>query len=472
MKNIKVILLSIFCASLIVSCENDDDKFTGSPVGNLDIETITGTVSTDATFALPGQVINFTATLPQEFRNIVTDTVTVQASIFTPGGGLRNASVDILPGSNTGTGEISIAGGDGTFDLTFDLKLTAINLKKVVPGKHYLLNSNTVTVASGNSGVPSENDKRLKVLVDWENKTTVNKLSVRMERVGLTNVTLSGGSEGYANIKIGASTYLASFHNDYETTASDFVATHAAAISANNNVDVTAVGSDLHFAYTTPTAPVITITTRPGLTATVTAVDVVNGQATYTANNSFDLGNTVRVSNAFTGTNSVYNLPTGGKIIAISPTSFTVALSGVADGSATAVGANNATILTGTHLKGTVYAEVIVGSLNDIPKTYFFSATKLGTTSEGVATATASSPYAYTPGNYRLKIGVLQPTHLATPSVDLKYRIVLRYPDKRIEIYNGTYFGLTATSGFKSVLQLTKNGVGDATTYTNVVFTP
>ncbi len=387
MKNFLNILIFTCIGVLLISCDNDDDKFSGSPVGNQSIETINGTISTDAEFALPGQEINFTATIPAEFRALVTDTVTVQATAYSMGGSIRNASVDILPGETSATEKITVPGGGGTFDLAFDLKLTAIALKKTVPGKHFLLTSNTVNIASGNSGVPSTNDKRLKLSIDWENKTSINRLRVKVERVKLTTITLRG-TQGSGNIKIGTTTYPINFSSDLETTAANFVSAQVSAISANHGIDVTSVGSDIQFKYYTDTPPVITI--------------------------------------ASVGSNGV---------------------------------------------RGDVYGEVNVGPVTDWPKSYFFSASKLGTTSEGTATPTANSSYAYTPGEYRIKIGVNSDADLASAPLDLKYRLVLRYPNGDIKIYNGVYNNLSGTSGYKSVLTVTKTGLGDQTTYTDL-FTP
>jgi hypothetical protein len=461
MKKTIILLAYIFISNLIVSCDNNDDKFTGSPVGVIPFETITGVVSSNTTFALPGQTIDFTATLPVGFRETVNDTVTVEATTFTIGGSVRRGSVDILPGQNSATGEIKVGGGEGTFEMNFDLKLTAINLKKVVPGKHYLINSNTITIASGSSIVPTENDRRLKISVDWQNTTTINKLRVKMERVKLSTVTFSQGSEGYANVKIGTTNYLASFATDLATTASNFVTSYRTAIlAANANmIDVIAVGSDLQFSYNNSTFPVMTVTTRTGLTAPVTAAVALNNLITFTANNSFDLGNTVKVHYVNDSDFEVVNA----KIISVTPTSFTVLKLNTPDGS-TSLPAT-ATVLTGTHIKGTAFTEVKVGQALDIPKNYFLSNSKLGTTSEG-------ANYGYTPGIYKLKIGVDNPSDLAVSPVDLKYRITLRYPDGRVEIFNGVYTGLTATSGYKDVLLITKNGLGDTVNYTDVTFTP
>lgn len=394
MKNIKLLLLAVFAGCTLVSCDDDDNKFTGSPVGVLPFETVTATVTTDATFALPGQEINFTATLPASFRSVVTDTVTVQATIYSMGGGVRNASVDILPGSNSGTEKITVPGGGGTFDLSFDLKLTAINLKRVVQGKHYLLTSNTVNVASGSTGVPTTNDKRLKISVDWENKTIVRRVRVKAERIGLTTVTLSAGTSGSGTLRVNGNAFPVPFSTDLTTTAANFVTAQSAALSALG-VTVTSVGTDLHLSYSGP-SPLVTF---------------ANG-----------------------------------------------------------------------GVRAIIYGEVYVGSVTDWPKTYFIAASKLGTTSEGVGTSSVPvttpipiftpSPYAYTPGTYALKIGVVQPTDLEDPSVDLKYRIVVKFPNGDTKIYNGVYNAMSVASGFKTVLTVTKTGTGDNVSYSDPVFTP
>lgn len=393
MKNIKLLLLAILAGSFFVSCDDDDDKFTGSPVGVLPFETVTATVSTDATFALPGQEINFTATLPESFRSVVTDTVTVQATIYSMGGGVRNASVDILPGSNSGTEKITVPGGGGTFDLNFDMKLTAINLKRVVQGKHYLLTSNTVNIASGSTGVPTTNDKRLKISVDWENKTIVRKVRVKAERIGLTTVTLLG-TGGSGTLRVSGNPFPVPFSTDLATTAANFVTAQSAALSALG-VTVTSVGTDLYLSYS--------------------------------------------------GTSPLVTFSNGG-------------------------------------VRALIYGEAYVGSVTDWPKTYFLAASKLGTTAEGIAPSSVPvtvpipsynpSPYAYNPGTYAFKIGVVQPGDLEDPSVDLKYRIVVKFPNGDTKIYNGVYNAMSVASGFKTVLTVTKTGTGDNVTYSDPVFTP
>lgn len=394
MKNFKILLFAVLLGVFFTSCDDDDDKFAGTPVGVMPIETVTATLSTDATFALPGQEINFTATLPASFRAVVKDTVTVQCTIYTMGGGVRNASVDILPGQDSGTEKISVPGGGGTFDLNFDMKLTAINLKKVVPGKHFLLTSNTINIPSGNSVVPTTNDKRLKISIDWEEISTPRKVRVKVERVGLTTVTLTTGTGGSGTLRINGTPFTVPFSTDLATTAANFVTAQSAALAAIG-VTVTSVGTDLYLAYS-GVSPLVTFT---------------NG-----------------------------------------------------------------------GVRALVYGEAYVGSVTDNPKTYFLSASKLGTTSEGISTSSVPvtvpqpiftpSPYAYNPGTYVFKIGVVRADDMEAPVVDLKYRIVVRFPNGDLKVYNGVYNALSVASGFKTVLSVTKTGLGDSTTYSDPIFTP
>ena len=55
MKVFKKILVLALLASVFVGCEENDDKFTGSPVGNLNIVTLKGEISTTAQSALSDQ---------------------------------------------------------------------------------------------------------------------------------------------------------------------------------------------------------------------------------------------------------------------------------------------------------------------------------------------------------------------------------------------------------------------------------
>lgn len=299
MKSIKILFSCLLAATFLASCVDDTEKFTGTPVGVMPIETLTGTVTTDTDFALLGQKINFTATLPEGFRNIVTDTVTVEATTITLGGSVRRATVDILPGENSKTGEISIGGGGGAFDLTADLKLTAMNLKSPVPGKHYLLDSNVITIASGNSSVPSERDDRLQIRVSWQNVSSPNNIRVKVQRPSGTESILA------------------------------------------------AEGSPITSRY----------------------FYVANSQQLNSQGNPIGEGNA----------------------------------------------------------------------------------------------------YAFTPGNYKVKIGVNSANDLPDGPLNLKYRIVVRLPNKEVKVFNGTYTGLTGTSGYIDALQFTKAGLGITATYSGFV---
>jgi len=383
MKNLKIVFLFILGAAFLTSCSDDDERFTGSPVGAMPIETVNATVSTDASFALPGQTIKFTVTLPADFRAIVTDTVTVEASTFTLGGSVRRGTVDVLPGQDSATGDITVGGGGGTFDMAFDLKLTAISLKKEVPGKHYLIASNTINIASGNSSVPAESDNKLQMILSWENLDKPNTVRVKVGRVGQTAIGLAGAS-GSRTINVAGSPYVATFATNLTTTASNFVTNYAATILANSGITVTSSESAILFNYSTATPPVIT-TTGTGLAgSTIYSVDTQVLPGTQpTISKSFFVRNEPRVN------------PNTGRIVVENGTS------------------------------------------------------------------------AYGAGDYLVQIGATSANDLAVSPTDLKYRIAIRFPDGHVEIFKGTYFGMSVAGGFKPVLSFTKTGTGDASQYTN-----
>ena len=194
MKSFKSIILIISFLSVLISCE-EDEVYTGSPVDNSNIEivTLTAQVSTTATSALTDQKIPFTVTLPRTFNSIVK----VEATTLSDAGGRRRAYVEVPANSTTATGEILAAGG-AIFNSTFTLALTAIELTEVEQGKHYLLNSNVVSINTGNTTIPDEDASRLQIKFTWiDASSSTNNLKLVIDRPGTVAdalPTLTGSS--------------------------------------------------------------------------------------------------------------------------------------------------------------------------------------------------------------------------------------------------------------------------------------
>lgn len=164
-------ITSLFSLFLLSSCENDD-KFLGTPEKYQDITTITGTISTTATAVVTGQSIDFTATLPQAFEG----DVEVEATAKLSNGTLTKSSITIPAGQTTGSGRIEMPSAENGFDLPFnntlELSLSGIELSVADSGKHYLLNSNVISLDCGDSTIPailaSTVAPRLRVRFDWK----------------------------------------------------------------------------------------------------------------------------------------------------------------------------------------------------------------------------------------------------------------------------------------------------------------
>jgi len=196
MKNFKYFFLiaSLFC--LLISCESDDEKYSGTPVGNQQIETIQGTISTDVTAAMRNQRIPFKITIPRTFK----DTVTVEVTTLNLSGGRTRTSVDILPGDTEAIDEIPCAGGI-LYSTTVDLSMTAIALKTVELGKHYLIKSNVITLQTGDTTVPPSDFTRLSIKFAWpQPSSSLNNIRLTIVRPNNTTSipTLSGGSRTFA----------------------------------------------------------------------------------------------------------------------------------------------------------------------------------------------------------------------------------------------------------------------------------
>ncbi len=230
---IKFKYLYIFLVTIFLSCETEE-KFSGSPEGNLEIENINGIISTTATYALEGQEIEFTATLPQSFRGVYNDTVSVEATTTTIVGSVRKAIVEILPNKTSATGKILVGGGLGNlFDSSFTLNLSAIKLKKELPNKHFTLSSNVVNVLSGSTPIPADDDKKLTIQLTWLNNVSRNQIQLRTFRENSQAVTFNQlSSSGSANININNVNYLATFDSNLNTTISNFINLHSPVLNS------------------------------------------------------------------------------------------------------------------------------------------------------------------------------------------------------------------------------------------------
>nr|MCH9664263.1 hypothetical protein [Gammaproteobacteria bacterium] len=79
-------------------------------------------------------------------------------------------------------------------------------------------------------------------------------LTIAQDGTATRALTLTGTS-GTANVNVAGTDYIATFATDLTTTATNFVAAHAATILSASNVTVTANGAVLTFAYALPNAP-------------------------------------------------------------------------------------------------------------------------------------------------------------------------------------------------------------------------
>lgn len=195
MKNFRYFFLIAPLLGLLLGCEPDNDKYSGTPVGNQQLETIEGTITTDVTAAMRNQRIPFKISIPRTFK----DTVTVEVTTLNLSGGRTRTSVDILPGRTEAIDDIPCAGGI-LYDTTVDLSMTAIALKTVEPGKHYLMKSNVITLDTGDTVVPASDVSRLSIRFAWpQPSSSLNNIRLTIVRPNNTTSipTLASGSRTY-----------------------------------------------------------------------------------------------------------------------------------------------------------------------------------------------------------------------------------------------------------------------------------
>jgi hypothetical protein len=311
---IKINIVLVFFM-LLFSCTNND-KNEGTPSSNnQEIETIKGNVATTSTFALPGQFIDFTGSLPQDFVQKVDQDIDIEVLSTTLGGSLRKSIVKILKGQSTFTGKVLVGGGDGNFNMPVTFKLNAVKLSKEIVGKHYLLTSDAVSVASGNSSVPVDNDKRLQIRIYWENQTSGvgNTLKGNIARVNSWALNLKGSSVSTGNVFVGGFPFAISYVTDLSAAANQFVLDHKVAILAKG-FDIVASGKSIIFNYSTPVAPNnVTISSVPATSTNIGGIVFKNDNVSAANSGSINL-NDFFVFNSQLKSSSSSGFETGGGV--------------------------------------------------------------------------------------------------------------------------------------------------------------
>jgi hypothetical protein len=425
MKNFKNIFLLLGVIALTASCESDEEKYSGTPVGNLELITLTGEVRTNVTSALTNQKIPFEIDL---LGKTFADTVTVEATTLNLGGGRTRVSVDVMPGQTIATGEIPAAGG-AIFNTTMELFLSGIALKRTEPGKHYLMKSNVISINTGSTSVPTDDNSRLQIRFAWYNpSTTRNNLKVFVDRpngsayqsavnsASGTTVNVSDTSGLQVGMAVAVSSGIGTFPNNTVVTSvgpASFTVSQAATTPLGANAVVTAGGNDYTSQSTgansgTTINVASTVGLYPGMVVHVTAG-----------------------AGAFRPTATVVSSIVNGQ-------SFKVAV-------APSVPLNATSVITASYPD--TYASFSGGTVpHDIVNI------------PGPVSVGTSTP----PGVYYFKF---LPANLLQSGVDLPFRILWKQPDGTVGFYEGVYQGATLTSDAKTILKVTKTGTGNSATY-------
>ncbi len=252
-----LLLLSLV---LTWSCEDNKEKYNGSPVGKAEFVPIVAVLKTNETSALPGQEIEYTVDLPASFRSVVTDSVAVETTSFSPSGSIRRSKLIFKPGVASETGKILIAGGTEIFENQIEMKVTAIFLYKPLLGKQFTASSNVINLSSGNSVVPSENSKKMRIGISWENKTVENFLKCNITRVNSVIITFKGlvpnatnkypiNFKGVNNVTAGVN-IDAVYNSNLTQSASDFAAVcNSNSILNAAGITCTSSGSSVYVNY-------------------------------------------------------------------------------------------------------------------------------------------------------------------------------------------------------------------------------
>jgi len=439
MKNNKIIYFLLVLAGLFfASCESDEVKYSGTPVGNQQIITLQGVITTPITDALPNQKVPFTVELPRAFK----DTVNVEVTTLSLSGTRTRVSVEFLPNETVVTDDIPAVGG-AIFNNTFEMYISGFNIRHTEPGIHYLIESNRITINTGNSAVPGDDSSKFQVSMFWPNSAQ-NDFRIWVDkpngvsyesapgatnsgnvvtvgdtsglRVGMVVTVSSGTGQFRDNTMVAEILSATTFRTTLAPTAANSLGNNAIVTGGGENVVLTGLSSSV----TTPTEITLTNGTTDGLLPGMTLA-VVNGVGEF-------------------GVSTPAITAIGPRIVQIlSPTSFRV-----------------------TRVLTPLSNATVVFTVPDgVPTSSAFS---IANSKADVSAGTSS-----TEGEYTFKI---LPRTLAAPGADLPYRIVWKFPNGSVGYYNGVFEGATLSSISETVLKVTKSGNGPSATYTVVSVFP
>ena len=424
MKKIKI-YFSFLLLSILTSCTNEE-KLAGTIEGNnLDLNTLQGVISSTVNFALTDQEIPVTITLPRTFS----DVVTVEVTSTSDTGRRRRSYIEIPANTNTIIGNATSAGGSGgvfiNTNCTFEL--SAISLKTIELGKHYLLSSNKLSIGTGNSSIPAINSTKLQIKLSWLFPSSGdNNLNMLIDRPNIFNYTSTTSNSlarvitvpSTSNLLVGMLVKVVSGTGVFAsntivesiTSPTTFVV-NINPITVLNDAIIEGFGNDFNATNSFSTLRIITVPSTLGL-AKGMVVAVTSG------------------GGKFAGNTTVFDIN--------SPTTFTVSTNPL-------VALTNATISASyPDALAPIVSESRVHDISVI---------------DNKNTVNISSP----DGEYILKIA---PLTLLAGTVDLPYRLIIVKPSGDVEIFNGVYTNINLNSTFKNIIKINKTTNG-----TNVVFT-
>jgi len=433
MKKFKYILLIAGFAGLFASCESDDEKYSGTPVGNQEIITLNGTISTPLTAALSNQKIPFTFEIPQAFK----DTVTVEITTLNQSGSRTRISVDLLPNETSGTGEINASGGV-VFNSTFDMYLSGIALRHTEPGKHYLLQSNRITLNTGSASVPEDDNSKFQLRFTWLNPgTTRNRLNLFIDRPNVSAFISALGA-------------------------------------SNSGTSITLTGSDTS---TLQPGMVVAVSSGAGLFPAATIISEVTGPNTFTVNRAptVGLGADTEITfggNDYTSDNANTSGPVGtaSNLVNVGSTAglyIGMAVSVVGGTGSFSPGTTVSAIISDTQFRVSptvgianrlVDAQIKAAYPDYMPPTTTSYDHGISINAGSVSNNTSTGI-----GEYTFKFSV---ANLIESPTNLPYRIVWKFPDGSVGFRDGVYNNATPGAPSIPVIKVVKSGNGTGATFT------